>query len=98
MNIPENHIIILSPDIISCIKGDDDCAIFFSFKGKGEILDKIKDRLGIDVGECTPDGKFSIDATRCIGACGLAPVMTIGEDVYGRLTVDDLDEILAKYN
>lgn len=45
LNIPENHIIILSPDIISCIKGDDDCAIFFSFKGKGEILDKIKDKI-----------------------------------------------------
>lgn len=45
LNIPENHIIILSPDIISCIKGDDDCAISFSFKGKGEILDKIKDKI-----------------------------------------------------
>lgn len=66
-------------------------------KGSGNILDKIKDKLGIDVDECTPDGKFSIDATRCIGACGLAPVMTINDDVYGRLVPEDIDEILAKY-
>lgn len=67
-------------------------------KGSGEILEKFKDRLGIDVGECTPDGKFSLDATRCIGACGLAPVLTVNDEVYGRLTVKDVDEILAKYN
>lgn len=66
-------------------------------KGSGDILEKIKERLGIDVGECTPDGKFSIDATRCIGACGLAPVLTVNDEVYGRLTVDDVDDILAKY-
>ncbi len=66
-------------------------------KGSGNILDKIKDKLGIDVDECTPDGKFSIDATRCIGACGLAPVMTVNEDVYGRLVPEDIDGILAKY-
>ncbi len=66
-------------------------------KGSGLIMDKIKEKLGIDVGECTPDGKFSIDATRCIGACGLAPVLTVNDDVYGRLTVDDVDGILEKY-
>lgn len=66
-------------------------------KGSGDILEKIKERLGIDVGECTPDGKFSIEATRCIGACGLAPVLTVNDEVYGRLTVDDVDDILAKY-
>lgn len=66
-------------------------------KGSGDILEKIKERLGIDVGECTPDGKFSIDATRCIGACGLAPVLTVNDEVYGRLTVDDVDDILKKY-
>ena len=66
-------------------------------KGSGDILEKIKERLGIDVGECTEDGKFSIEATRCIGACGLAPVLTVNEEVYGRLTVDDVDDILAKY-
>lgn len=61
------------------------------------IIDKIKQKLGIDVGQCTDDGKFSLDATRCIGACGLAPVLTVNDEVYGRLTVDDVDEILAKY-
>ncbi|MBE7039205.1 MAG: NAD(P)H-dependent oxidoreductase subunit E [Ruminococcaceae bacterium] len=66
-------------------------------KGSGDILEKIKQILGIDVGECTPDGKFSIDATRCIGACGLAPVITINDDVYGRLSVDDIEEIIKKY-
>ena len=66
-------------------------------KGSGDIIEKFKQRLGIEVGECTPDGKFSIEATRCIGACGLAPVLTVNEDVYGRLTVDDVDDILAKY-
>lgn len=66
-------------------------------KGSGDILDKVKEILGIDVGECTPDGLFSIDATRCIGACGLAPVMTINDDVYGRLVVDDVADIIKKY-
>lgn len=66
-------------------------------KGAGDILEKIKKRLGIEVGECSADGKFSIDATRCIGACGLAPVLTVNDDVYGRLTVDDVDDILNKY-
>ena len=66
-------------------------------KGSGDILEKIKEKLNIDVGQCTADGRFSIDATRCIGACGLAPVLTVNEDVYGRLTVDDVDGIFAKY-
>lgn len=66
-------------------------------KGSGTILDKIKEKLGIDVGECTPDGKYSIEATRCIGACGLAPVLTINDEVYGRLEPDDIYAILEKY-
>ena len=66
-------------------------------KGSGEILDKIKEIIGIEVGECTADGKFSLEATRCIGACGLAPVLTINEEVYGRLTVGEIPDILAKY-
>ena len=66
-------------------------------KGSGEILEKVKERLGIDVGECTADGMFSIDATRCIGACGLAPVMTVNGDVYGRLVADDVYGIIEKY-
>lgn len=66
-------------------------------KGSNLILEKVKEILGIEVGECTPDGLFSIEATRCIGACGLAPVMTVGEDVYGKLVVDDVEGILKKY-
>ena len=66
-------------------------------KGANLLLEKVKDVLGIDVGECTPDGLFSITATRCIGACGLAPVMTVGEDVYGKLTPDEIEGILKKY-
>lgn len=66
-------------------------------KGSGKILERIEKNLGIAVGGCTEDGKFSLEATRCIGACGLAPVMTIGEEVYGRLTEDEIDGILAKY-
>lgn len=66
-------------------------------KGSGDIYNKLMEKLGIVGGECTPDGKFSLDACRCIGACGLAPVMTINDEVYGRLKVDDIDDILAKY-
>ena len=66
-------------------------------KGSGDIYNKLMDRLGIVGGECTSDGKFSLEACRCIGACGLAPVLTVNEDVYGRLTVEDVDGILAKY-
>lgn len=60
-------------------------------------MDKLESLLGIGNGAITDDLKFSLDATRCIGACGLAPVLTIGEDVYGRLEPDQLEEILAKY-
>lgn len=67
-------------------------------KGSGNIFSKLTEKLGIESGQCTADGKFSLDACRCIGACGLAPVMMINDDVYGRLTPDELDGILAKYN
>ena len=68
------------------------------YTSSGDVYDRLQQRLGIKGGECTPDGKFSIEACRCIGACGLAPVLTVNDDVYGRLTVDDVDDILAKYN
>ena len=66
-------------------------------KGSGVILEEIEKILDIKNGECTPDGKFSIDACRCVGACGLAPVMLVNEDVYGRLTANDVEDILKKY-
>jgi len=67
-------------------------------KGSGDILEKFKEKLGINANETTPDCMFTLDATRCIGCCGLAPVLTVNEEVYGNLTVDDVDGILAKYN
>ena len=67
-------------------------------KGSGDIYNKLMDLLGIAGGECTPDGKFSLDACRCVGARGLAPVMMINDEVYGRLSVDDVEAILAKYD
>ena len=66
-------------------------------KGSGEILDKITEILGLPNGSTTPDGKYSLEATRCIGACGLAPVLTINNEVYGRLSVADVAGILEKY-
>ena len=66
-------------------------------KGADKILAGLEERLGIKVGECTPDGLFSLDACRCVGACGLAPVMMIDDDVYGRMTVEQIDDILNKY-
>lgn len=66
-------------------------------KGSGDIFNKISEVLGIKGGETTPDGKFSLVDCRCIGACGLAPVLTVNDDVYGRLTVDDVSGILDKY-
>lgn len=66
-------------------------------KGSQLIIDKLSQVLNIDVGDTTKDGKFTLEATRCLGACGLAPVMTIGEKVYGRLSPDDIPEILKEY-
>lgn len=66
-------------------------------KGSEKILDRAKERLGIDVGETTKDGKFSLEATRCVGACGLAPVFTVNDEVFGKATVKTMDEILDKY-
>ena len=66
-------------------------------KGSKEILESAKEKLGIDEGETTADGKFSIDTTRCIGACGLAPVFTINEEVYGNSTVKKMNEVLDEY-
>ncbi len=66
-------------------------------KGSGDIFERLSKALGIKGGETTPDGKFTLVDCRCIGACGLAPVLTVNEDVYGRLTADDVPGILEKY-
>ena len=66
-------------------------------KGSGKVLERFEEKLGIKAGGITPDGKYSLDATRCIGACGLAPVMTVNGKVYGKLVPEDVDRILAEY-
>ena len=66
-------------------------------KGSGNLINKISEIIGIQAGETSSDGKYSLDATRCIGACGLAPVLTVNDEVYGRLTVNDIPGIIKKY-
>ena len=66
-------------------------------RGAEKVLDEFKRRLDIKVGETTPDGKFSLSCLRCVGACGLAPVITIGERVYGRVAPEDVKKILDEY-
>lgn len=66
-------------------------------KGSDKILAAVEKELRISCGECTPDGKFSIDSCRCVGACGLAPVMIVDDDVYGKLTPEQVPAILEKY-
>ena len=66
-------------------------------KGSGDIINKVSEIIGVESGATSPDGKYSLDATRCIGACGLAPVLTINNEVYGRLGVAQIPENLKKY-
>lgn len=63
-------------------------------KGSQKIMDRLLERLQIQPGETTPDGNFSIEETRCVGACGLAPVFTVNGEVYGKATVQKLDQVL----
>lgn len=66
-------------------------------KGSEKLLDKAKQMLKIEEGQTTADGKFSIDATRCIGACGLAPVFTVNDEVYGKATPEIMDKVIKEY-
>lgn len=66
-------------------------------KGSGQIIEEVSKQLNVAVGSTSPDGRYSLEATRCIGACGLAPVMTVNGEVYGRLTVAEVAGILEKY-
>ena len=66
-------------------------------KGSQNVLDEIEKQTGLRDGDCTPDRRFSLDTCRCVGACGLAPVMLVNDDVYGRVTPDQVAGILAKY-
>ena len=66
-------------------------------RGAGEVLAGVESSLGISTGQCTQNGRFSIEACRCVGACGLAPVIMVNEDVYGRVTTGEVSGIFAKY-
>ena len=66
-------------------------------RGSGKILERVEELLGIKNGETTPDGKFTITTLRCVGACGLAPVMQINDKTYGNITPEDVESILANY-
>jgi NADH:ubiquinone oxidoreductase subunit E len=66
-------------------------------KNSQGVIEKIQKELGIEPGDTTKDGLFTLEATRCIGCCGLAPVMTVGDDVYGKMVPEDVPEILKKY-
>jgi NADP-reducing hydrogenase subunit HndA len=67
-------------------------------RGAEKVLHEFRKLLNIKVGETTPDGKFSLSCLRCVGACGLAPVVTVGEKVYGRISPEDVQGILKDYN
>ena len=66
-------------------------------KGSGDVMDRLSKELGLSDGATSADGKYSLASTRCIGCCGLAPVMTVNGDVYGKLVPDDIPKIIAKY-
>ncbi|WP_113673679.1 NADH-quinone oxidoreductase subunit NuoE [Vallitalea guaymasensis] len=66
-------------------------------RGAEDVLNELKKELDIEVGETTPDGKFSLQSLRCVGACGLAPVVMVEDKVYGRVTPDMVKDILAEY-
>ena len=66
-------------------------------KGAEKVVDAFKDVLNVEIGEVTPDGKFSIDVLRCVGACALAPILTVGEKVYAHVSPDQVKAIIAEY-
>ncbi len=67
-------------------------------RGADTVLEEFKKELAIELGETSPDGKFSLNCLRCVGACGLAPVVLVGEKTYGRVSPDGVKEILAEYH
>jgi NADP-reducing hydrogenase subunit HndA len=66
-------------------------------KQADKIVDAFKDILGVEIGEVTKDGKFSIDVLRCVGACALAPILTVGDKIYAHVTPDQIKDIIAEY-
>ena len=67
-------------------------------RGAEKVLDAFQRALNVEIGKCTADGKFSLNTLRCVGACGLAPVMSIGSKTYGRMTPEKVKEVLTEYN
>jgi NADH-quinone oxidoreductase subunit E/NADP-reducing hydrogenase subunit HndA len=66
-------------------------------RGAEKVLEEFKKELGLQVGQTTPDGKFSLSSLRCVGACGLAPVVMVGDKTYGRVAPDDVRNIIKEY-
>ena len=66
-------------------------------RGAQKVLDRVVKELGVEVGSTTEDGMFTLQATRCLGACGLAPVMMINDEVFGRLTEEEIPAIMEKF-
>lgn len=66
-------------------------------KGADEIMKKLEDDYNVKMGESTKDGRFTFDKARCLGACGLAPVMMVDDRVYGKVSIDEIDDILSQY-
>lgn len=104
LNMPVAHVygIVTFYSFFSMVpKGDHPISICMGtacyVRGAEKVLDEFKRQLKINVGETTPDGKFSLNCLRCVGACGLAPVAMVGEKVYGRLTPDQVKEIIGEY-
>ena len=92
-------IVIIRPeDTFYSLVAPEDCEeIINTHIVEGKPVERLKEKLGIDVGQTTSDGKFSIEATRCIGACGLAPVFTVNDEVYGKATPELLDKVIDEY-
>ncbi|PKL13243.1 MAG: NAD(P)H-dependent oxidoreductase subunit E [Spirochaetae bacterium HGW-Spirochaetae-8] len=67
-------------------------------KGGEGLVDELKNLLDLELGGVTPDGKYSLEGVRCVGCCGLAPVMTVGGEVFGKVTKDQLPGIISKFN
>lgn len=104
LNMPVAHVygIVTFYSFFSMVpKGENPISICMGtacyVRGAEKVLDEFKRQLKIGVGETTPDGKFSLNCLRCVGACGLAPVAMVGEKVYGRLTPDMVKDIVAEY-
>lgn len=67
-------------------------------KGAGKVFERLSSKLNLRIGETSEDGKFTLEASRCIGACGLAPVLTINDEIHGMITMEDVDKLLEKYS